>query len=56
MVVFSFFLTALDKVDIVPRCSCEFHFDFVLKVMLQVGSKWERDSRFPATGKSLKGW
>lgn len=46
-VVFPFILAALDNVDVVPLG--EFYLDFVLKVMVQVGSEWEGDSRLPAT-------
>lgn len=47
--MFLFILTALVNVDVV-------HFDFVLKVMLQVGSKWEGDSGFAASGLSPEWW
>lgn len=45
--VFPFVLAALDNVDVVPLG--EFYLDFVLKVMVQVGSAWEGDARLPAT-------
>lgn len=50
--VFPFILAALDNVDVVPLG--EFYLDFVLKVMVQVGSEWEGDSRLPATRMSPK--
>lgn len=53
---FPFILAAHVNVDVVSLCKCEFYFDFVLKVMLQVSSKWEKDSSLPATGTSSKWW
>lgn len=52
---FPFIFAALVNVDVVSLCKCEFDFDFVLKVMLQVSSKWEKDSSFQPLGRPLSG-
>lgn len=48
----TFVLAALVNEALVLFCEREAYLGFVLKVKLQVGSQWERESRFPAAGVS----